>query len=219
MAARRPRIALGGPQSPTFPLTTVTGLSLADFTPTRQRQVQTAPLLHLERVAITADTPAATTQIDVRLLINRASPEAALKAIDDLWDAVGTTAKNLWFIGDDETDVLVTSNSEIAGSAQVVEYAGSQVSWLAAADYLYYPAQGGSLSEIVVVSAVAATPTFTATLAGTHGAGATCYRVAMCYPDAVLQSIRPSAVPLGKGSLVMSFLAAGIPISGTSLPS
>lgn len=220
MSMRRPRFALGGPQSPTFPMATVAGLSLAEFTPTRSRQVQVSPLLHLERTAISDGTPAATTQLEMRLLLSTASMEAALKAIDDLWDTIGTTAKNLWLIGDDTTDVLALTNNEAIGAGIVCEYTAPAKSWFSALDYLYMPANGGTLSEIVVVSAKTdATPSFTATLAGTHLAGASCYRVAMVYPDAVLQSIRPSAVPLGKGSLALSWLSAGVPLSGTTLPS
>lgn len=217
---RRPRFALGTNQAPTFPLTTVAGLSLAEVTPVRQRQVQATPLLHLERSAISDGTPAATTSIEMRLVMSTASFEAGLKTIDQLWDTIGTTKQHLWIIGDDTTDVLTTSNTESAGAGIVVEYTAPAKTWFAVNDYIYMPANGGSLSEIVIVTAKTdGTPSFTATLAGTHNAGATCYRVAMVYPDAVLQAIRPSAVPLGKGTLVLSWLSAGVPLYGSTFPS
>lgn len=221
MSIARPRFLLGTPTVLTAPMDDVAGLSLAGLTPTRQRAAQVTPLLHQEVVAINADTPAATTSLEMRLLLNVDGHGYAHRAIHQLWDAIGTTARHLWLVDDDQTNVLVTSAAEVAGSAQVVGYTAPAKSWFAVGDYMFLPASGGGSSdEIVVVSAKTdGTPSFTATLGVPHGSGITCYRVAACYPNAVLQSIRPSAVPLGKGTLVLSWLSAGVPLSGTSLPS
>lgn len=221
MSIARPRFLLGASNAITFPMATVSGLSLAEATPNRQRQVATIPLLHQQKVAIVADTPAATTTIEMRLLLNVDGHGAAHKATQLLWDTIGTAAQHLWLVDDDTTNVLVTSAAEIAGSAQVVAYTAPAKSWFATGDFMFIPsAGGGSANEVVVVSAKTdGTPSFTATLAAPHSSGVTCYRVAMVYPDSVLAAIRPSSFPLGKGSLVLSWVCPSVPLSGTSLPS
>src|SRR5689334_6868221 len=189
MSMRRPRFLLGPSNAITRPLTTVSGFSIAEVTPRRQRQAQAVPLLHHEKSAIAALTPAATTTVEMRLLLNTAGLEYGLKAIDQLWDAIGTTEQHLWIVGDDQVDFLTTSNAEVAGAAQVIEYAAPAKTWFATSDYLFVPSNGGgSGNEVVVVTAKTdGTPSFTATLAFPHASATVCYRVAICYPNAVLQ--------------------------------
>lgn len=220
----RPRFLIGPASTGAiaFPMATVAGLSLAECTPTPARGgLAPQPLLHQEKVWIDARTPGAVRRVELRLLINTARMGDAMRAIEQLWAAIGTDKAHLWIVDDDSFDVLTTANNEAAGAGVVVEYTAPAKTWFAATDYLFLPSNGaGSDDEIVVATAKTdGTPSFTATLAFPHDAGAVVYRVAACYPNSILESIRPSAVPLGKGTLILSFVCPEVPLFKTTLPS
>ncbi len=221
MSFTRPRFALGAANSLTFPMLTVAGLSLAEVQVSTDRQVASTPLLHQEATALSDATPAVQTRIEMRLGLSTASQPAALAALQLLRATIGTTKKHLWLIDDDQVNVLTTLNNEAAGAGVVVEYGTPPKSWFALGDYLLVTASGGgSVNEVVVVTAKTdGTPSFTATLAALHNAGASAYRVGIVYPNAVLTGIRPSALPLGKGSVVLSWVSGSVPLYGTNLPS
>ncbi len=221
MSFTRPRFALGAANSLTFPMTTVSGLSLAEVVISTDRQVSSTQLLHQEVTALNDATPAVQTRIEMRLGFSTASQPAALAALQLLRSTIGTTKKHLWLIDDDQVNVLTTSNNEAAGAGVVVEYGTPPKTWFSIGDYLLITANGsGSVNEVVVVSAKNdGTPSFTATLSTLHDAGASAYRVGIVYPNAVLTGIRPSALPLGKGSVVLSWLSGSVPLYGTNLPS
>jgi hypothetical protein len=217
----RPRFALGAANALTMPMATVAGLSLAEVTISTDRQVSSTPLLHQEVTALNDATPAVQTRIEMRLGLSTASQPAALTALQLLRSTIGTSKKHLWLIDDDQVNVLYTLNNEAAGAGVVVEYGTPPKAWFALGDYMLVTASGGgSVNEVVVVTSKNdGTPSFTATLSTLHDAGASAYRVGIVYPNSVLTGIRPSALPLGKGSVVLSWLSGSVPLHGTNLPS
>ena len=222
MAIARPTFILSASKSSgfVFPLNVVNSTSLSEMTPQRTRGILSPqPLLHQEKVSLDDRTPAALTRTEVKLLIDTSRQGQVAIDVQRLWNTIGTAKLHLWQVDDDAFDVLTTSNSESAG-AQTIEYAAPAKSWFAVGDYMFLPSNGGgSGNEIVAVTAKTdATPSFGATLVFPHASATVCYRVAMCYPNSVLESIRPSAVPLGKGSLVLSFVTQDVPLFGPTLP-
>lgn len=223
MTARNPQFFVQDPTALTFtkPLPFIAGIQVADILAPRARQrLQATPLLHQARSYIDDQTPGEATRITIRCTLNQDDMTDVEQVKTFLWDQIGTEKQHLWVTDDDTVDTLDSSGVELIGSNVVVEYDGSQVSWLSVGNYLYYPAPGFPADdEMVVVEVHAATPSFTADLVNNHAGGATCYRVGMVYPQAVLQAIDAGPAPMGKTqSLTLRFLSGEDPMFGTSLP-
>lgn len=220
MGLVRPSILVGPAAGPLInPVTLGTGIVLSEITAPWRREVQASSLYQREGASLDDQNPAAQSVVRVRLGATRERQGEILRLVPELVNFFSTDAFHLWVVDDDQEEKITLSNSEVAGSSVTIEYTGTTGTWLADGDYLIVESASLFEDEVVVVSSLDDTgKTFVATIAHNHGAGQIAYRATVCYPNSVLQSIEPSRAPLGKGSLVLTFLTGDRPCYSTSLP-
>jgi len=223
MAVANPNLYLGASGAGTFTIPLgLGGMTFHSHTVRHTRRLQPRPLFQRSGVYADGQTPADVLDITVRAGVNKEYQHDVDVLMHSLWEAFGTDSFTMWFTNDDTADVLTTSNGETLGSAVDVEFVETAVpDWMTAGAYVYVQGPGAN-DEIVVVSSVTTgTPNyFTCDLVNNHAAsGQTVFGVKVVYQDCYLVDISASAVPLGKGSIVISIRCLNGSAIGVALPS
>ena len=193
-------------------------LTLSSVTPRPARNYTITPLLHRIRGYLDDSSPSVRWEIEMRLGINQEDQGEALQAMGVLWTTIGGDKQHLWVVDDSTAVIGSADNGETAGASVTVEVTDNisgQSDWLANTYFIFYD---GTNEEVVVASSVVAGTSFVADLQANHSASDELWRVEMVFPDAVLADIRPSELPLGKGSLVLTWLSARNPLYISTLP-